>query len=140
MQRITITLDDALLREVDGLGYANRSEAVRDLVRAGLQQEADARQTTGPCTAALAYVYDHHRRDLPGRLTESFHDHHDLSVATLHVHLDDHACLEVAVLRGNASTIRHFANAVKAERGVQHGRLLLLAPSKVAAPSGRGAG
>lgn len=128
MQRITITLEDSLLREVDALGHANRSEAVRDLVRAGLRQAAEARQASGPCAAALAYVYDHHRRDLPTRLTESFHDHHALSVATLHVHLDHHACLEVAVLRGEAETVRHFAEAVMAERGVKHGKLLVLAP------------
>jgi len=127
MQRITITLDDDLLREVDGLGYGNRSEAMRDLVRAGLQQAAEARHAKGPCVGALAYVYDHHRRNLSGNLTTSFHDHHDLSVATMHVHLDHEACLEVAVLKGDAADVRRFAEAVSAERGVQHGKLLLLA-------------
>lgn len=129
MQRITITLDDDLLREVDALGQPNRSEALRDLVRAGLRQAAEARRAEGPCVAALAYVYDHHRRDLPGRLAHSFHDHHALSVATLHVHLDHHACLEVAVLKGEAAHLRRFADAVSAERGVEHGTLLLLAPT-----------
>jgi len=134
MQRITITLDDDLLREVDGLGYANRSEAIRDLARAGIRQAAEARQAEGPAVGALAYVYDHHRRDLPERLTNSFHDHHALSVATLHVHLDHHACLEVAVLKGDASVVRRFADAVIAERGVQHGSLLLLSQARAAVP------
>ena len=134
MQRITITLDDDLLREVDGLGYANRSEAIRDLARAGLRQAAEARQAEGPAVGALAYVYDHHRRDLPERLTNSFHDHHALSVATLHVHLDHDACLEVAVLKGDASVVRRFADAVIAERGVQHGSLLLLSQARAAVP------
>lgn len=137
MQRITITLDDDLLQEVDGLGYDNRSEAIRDLVRAGLQQAAETRQAAGPSVGALAYVYDHHRRDLPERLTNSFHDHHDLSVATLHVHLDHHACLEVAVLKGDAALVRRFADAVSAERGVQHGKLLLLSPAEVKASTKR---
>jgi CopG family transcriptional regulator, nickel-responsive regulator len=42
MQRITITIDDDLLTEVDRLvakrGYQNRSEAIRDLARGGLAQ------------------------------------------------------------------------------------------------------
>jgi len=46
MQRVALSLDDDLLAEVDALiqirGYQNRSEAVRDLVRAGLQDASPA--------------------------------------------------------------------------------------------------
>jgi nickel-responsive transcriptional regulator NikR len=69
-------------------GYANRSEAIRDLARSGLQQRAMQAPGRQQCLAALIYVYDHHQRELPKRLTSDFHDHHDLAQATLHVHLD----------------------------------------------------
>jgi CopG family nickel-responsive transcriptional regulator len=49
-----------------------------------------------------------------------------MSVATLHVHLDHQACLEVAVLRGATGDVRHFAEHVIAERGVRHGRLVVI--------------
>jgi CopG family nickel-responsive transcriptional regulator len=126
MQRITITLDDALLGEIDALGYQNRSEAIRDLARAGLRQAAAEKAPDGPCVAALAYVYDHAKRDLSQRLTDNFHDHHHLSVATLHVHLDHDSCMEVTVLRGDAAKLRDFAESVIAERGVRHGRLVVM--------------
>jgi len=126
MQRITITLDDTLLAEIDALGYQNRSEAIRDLARAGLREAAEVQRREGPCVAALAYVYDHARRDLSQRLTSSFHDHHDLSVATMHVHLDHENCMEVTVLKGDATQVRGFGEAVIAERGVRHGRLLMI--------------
>lgn len=129
MQRITITLDDELVREIDALGYGNRSEALRDLARTGLRETARSRAVSGAAAAALAYVYDHTRRDLPNRLTDAFHDHHELSVATLHVHLDHHSCLELAVLKGDGARIQRFADAVIAERGVRHGGLLLIAPT-----------
>jgi CopG family nickel-responsive transcriptional regulator len=129
MQRITLTLDDTLLEEIDALGQGNRSEAIRDLVRAGLRQQAEERAQEGPCVAALAYVYDHARRDLSQRLTDSFHHHHDLSVATLHVHLDHDRCMEVTVLRGAAPTLRSFADSVIAQRGVRHGRLMMMEDS-----------
>lgn len=129
MERVTITMEAALLAEVDALvisrGYQNRSEALRDLARAGLQQAEPPKSDT-PCVAALVYVYDHARRDLPGRLANEFHDHHDLAVSTLHVHLDAGRCLEVAVLRGAAGDVRHMADHVIAERGVRYGQLVLL--------------
>lgn len=129
MQRVTITIEDELLAALDDLvvrrGYQNRSEALRDLTRAGMRQ-IDPPVPGAACVAALLYVYDHARRDLPNRLANEFHDHHDLNVATLHVHLDAESCLEVAVLKGATEDVRHMADHVIAERGVRHGQLIVL--------------
>jgi len=130
MQRVTITLDDALMEELDALiatrGYQNRSEAIRDLARAGLQQTANEARPGQQCVAALVYVYDHAVRELARRLTHAFHDHHDMAISTLHVHLDHETCLEVAVLKGRAGEVTRFAERVMAERGVKHGRLVTI--------------
>jgi CopG family transcriptional regulator, nickel-responsive regulator len=128
MQRITITLDDELVAALDRVitanGYQNRSEAIRDLARAGMAQLQEDTDDKQPSVAALVYVYDHRERELAKRLTGSFHEHHDLSVASLHVHLDHDSCLEVAVLKGASRDVRHFARRVTSERGVRHGRLV----------------
>lgn len=130
MERITISLDEALAREFDALierrGYKNRSEAVRDLLREHLESarqiEASPGQA-GHCVANLSYVYNHHARDLAERLTGLQHNHHDLTVATMHVHLDHDNCLESVILRGATSAVRAFADALTSERGVRHGQI-----------------
>jgi CopG family nickel-responsive transcriptional regulator len=130
VQRVTITLEEDLLAEIDRLmtlrGYSNRSEAIRDLARAGLRQAAEETSSEGEYVGALVYAYDHAARDLAKRLAQDFHQHHDLSVASLPVHLSHDSCLEVAVLKGSGSEIRRFAAALTAERGVRHGRLVLV--------------
>lgn len=130
MQRVTITIDDELAAELDRFmaarGYANRSEAIRDLARGGLTQKAAEVPGNRPCVAAVVYVYDHAARDLPKRLTRGFHEHHDLAQATLHVHLDDESCLEVTVLKGQGAQVRQFADSVIAERGVRHGHVVFV--------------
>ena len=92
MQRITVTIDDELLDAIDRVivarGYQNRSEAIRDLARAGMSELEECSPVDHQGVAALVYVYDHEGRELAKRLTRSFHDHHDLSLATMHVHLD----------------------------------------------------
>jgi CopG family transcriptional regulator, nickel-responsive regulator len=128
MQRVTITLDDDLMADLDRIivarGYQNRSEAIRDLARSGLEQAAVEVAGSRRCVAALVYVYDHHARELPKRLTQEFHAHHDLSQATLHVHLDQESCLEVTILKGRGAEVQSFANQVIAERGVRHGHVV----------------
>src|SRR5947209_15808973 len=88
MQRVTITLDDELMLELDRIiaarGYQNRSEAIRDLARAGIRQAAEALDKERDCVAALVYVYDHNARQLSKRLADTFHDHHELSLASMH--------------------------------------------------------
>jgi CopG family nickel-responsive transcriptional regulator len=130
MQRVTITLDDELAGALDRFmtarGYANRSEAIRDLARGGLEHAAAEVAGSGPCVAALIYVYDHEARELPKRLARDFHNHHELSQATLHVHLDHDSCLEVTVLKGAGSEVQEFADGVIAERGVRHGHVVFV--------------
>jgi CopG family nickel-responsive transcriptional regulator len=130
MQRVTVTLDDELMDELDRIiaarGYQNRSEAIRDLARAGIQQAAQETGTNGECVAALVYVYDHAARELSKRLVQSFHGHHEMSLATLHVHLDNDSCMEVTVLQGAARDVQHLADHVIAERGVRHGRVVMI--------------
>jgi CopG family nickel-responsive transcriptional regulator len=130
MERITISLDEALAREFDALierrGYRNRSEAVRDLLREHLEVARQAETAGGhgsQCVANLSYVYNHHARDLAERLTALQHGHHDLTVATMHAHLDHDNCLESVILKGAIPAVRAFADALTSERGVRNGQL-----------------
>jgi CopG family nickel-responsive transcriptional regulator len=143
MERITITIDDELLASIDRLietrGYPSRSEAIRELMR-----EAAARETTSQenalCVAALSYVYDHAARDLSQRLVNAQHDHHDLSIATTHVHFDHDSCLEVAILRGSSGAIQKMADNLTAQRGVRHASLNMIPLKSPGKPHRHGAG
>jgi CopG family nickel-responsive transcriptional regulator len=129
VERVTITIDDDLLMAVDAFasrrGYQSRSEAIRDIVRDVLTGDASA-EPRKPCVATLSYVYDHHKHDLAKRLTESQHEHHDLTVAAMHVHLDHDTCLEVAVLKGRRGAVEELAHRITSQRGVRYGRLHII--------------
>ena len=130
MERLTVTIDEDLVADVDSFmtqrGYANRSEAFRDLLRSGLEQLGRTKSDNRPCVATLSYVYDHAERELPKRLTKEFHDHHNLAQATLHVHIDHDSCLEVTVLKGRGAEVKAFADHVLAERGVRYGQIAMM--------------
>lgn len=130
MQRLTISLDDDLAEAFDELiqrrGYANRSEAFRDLLRRELGEEDLAAGKAKQCVAVLSYVFDHHERQLASRLTDIQHDHHDLAIATMHAHISHEDCVETVILRGATAKVRNFAQSVIAETGVRHGHVQLI--------------
>jgi len=135
LQRTTVTIDDELMSALDRYmkagGHQNRSEPVRDLVRAGLLKERKADEDARNSLAALVYVYDHKTRQLSRKLVHDHHAHLELTLATLHVHLDAVTCLEVSVLKGPKSEVENFANHLIGERGVRYGRLIVV-PAELA--------
>lgn len=130
MQRLTISLDDELAEAFDELiqqrGYANRSEAIRDLLRRELGERDLGTGAAKHCVAVLSYVFDHHERQLSSRLTDMQHDHHDLAVATMHAHISHEDCIETVILRGETQEVKNFAQGVIAETGVRHGQVQLI--------------
>ncbi len=133
MQRVTVSLDEAETAAFDAIvaeqGYASRSEAMRDLVRRAVDARRLQASGDGACVANLSYVYDHHLPALVRRLTKLQHDHHDLVVATTHVHLDHDNCLESAMLKGSVAAVRALAGSIEATNGVRFTTLNLISGS-----------
>jgi CopG family nickel-responsive transcriptional regulator len=131
--RFSVSLDKHLARELDRMcrekGYDNRSLAIADMVR---NQLVDHRQARGDQEIAgtITLVYDHHKPKLMDLLTDIQHDHGDLIIATLHVHLDHHNCLEVLAVRGHAAPIKTMADRLIAAKGVKHGKLTITSTGK----------
>ncbi len=127
MERITMSLESGLAEQFDdfinGHGYTNRSEAMRDLIRERLESERLKRWEDGLCVATLSYVFNHHEWELSSRITRAHHHSHELNISNMHIHLDHDNCLEIAVMRGSVKAVREFASTIMAERGVRHGKL-----------------
>jgi CopG family nickel-responsive transcriptional regulator len=126
--RFGVAMERSLLDEFDGVVEARgatRSEVLRDLVRAELVRMRIVRGV--PAVGTLTLVYDHHVRELTERLTEFQHRLGDRVRSTLHIHLDEHRCLEVIVLRGLSDELQRVSERLLATRGVTHGGLEIVA-------------
>lgn len=125
--RFGISMDSRLLKRFDQMiaekGYSNRSEAIRDLIRDQLV-DATWKEERKEVVGTITLVYDHEIRELSDRLIDLQHGFHDRIISTLHVHLDQHNCLEVLVVRGKGSDVKHIAERLIGVKGVKHGKLL----------------
>ncbi len=133
IKRFGISLDASLLksfdRHISKKGYANRSEAIRDLIRDSLVKEEweyGDKETVGTITI----VYSHDTRELTDILTDIQHDFHTSVVSSMHVHLNHHNCLEVIVVKGKGKEIKKIANRLIGTKGVKHGKLTLTTTGK----------
>ena len=127
MQRITISLPDAIAEDFDALvaerGYGNRSEAVRDMIRSAKALRAVEEGFDGEAVAVVSYVYNHHERQLASRLTEHQHHHDELVVSLMHVHVNREECMETVFLRGPGPEICHLAQNIVVEPVIRNGSI-----------------
>ncbi len=135
LSRFGVSVEEELLQSFDqliaGQGYANRSEALRDLMRDALvKSRLETSPENGEALGSLTLVYDHHASELNDKMNELQHDHHDLVVSVLHVHVSHDDCMEVIVLRGAVREIRTLADGLLSLKGVKHGKLFITLSSE----------
>jgi CopG family nickel-responsive transcriptional regulator len=132
LSRFSISIEQGLLERLGDLvrkhQYANRSEFVRDLLRERLVEEewrGDAE-----VVGTITLVYDHEARELSRKLTHLQHHHHEIVLASTHVHLDHHMCAEMVLTKGPAREIQKMADMLRQQKGVLHAALSLSSTGK----------
>ena len=131
--RLSLSLPAGLLPQLDVMvrekGYNNRSLAVAEMIRDRLVEH---RQQLGmeEIAGTITLVYDHHKQNVQATLTDIQHDHHDIIIASTHVHLDHHNCLEVLIVRGKANVIQRIADELITAKGIKHGKLTVTTTGK----------
>jgi len=132
-ERFSISIETSLARKMDKMatasGFSNRSAFVRDLIRREIAREAWEHNDNVAGTITL--VYDHHTTGLSERIIAIQHDAQAHILASTHVHLDHHHCMEMIMAKGKASDLKDLAGALRKERGVLHAELSTGAPTDV---------
>jgi CopG family transcriptional regulator, nickel-responsive regulator len=127
LQRFGVSMEEDLLarfdRQLARKGYVTRSEALRDMVRATLEEEA-AEDENAEAVGTISLVYNHHARNLTAKLTHVQHGALELISSNLHIHLDEDRCLEVLVVRGTYGQVRELAERLISIKGVKHGKFV----------------
>jgi len=119
---LSLELLDRFDELIKKLGYENRSEAVRDLIRHKLVEE-EWEAPNVKTFAAVFLIYDHHTMSVASRLMDLQHESFAQVIGSFHVHLDEHNCLEIVVVRGKGKDVRNLADRMISLKGVKYGKL-----------------
>lgn len=127
LKRFGVSLDEKSMQRLDNLvikeRFPNRSQAIKFLVN---NQEVKRNWNDNQIvTGSIVLVYDHHKREIQKQLTQIQHDYHCLILASQHVHLDHHNCLETIAVKGEATKLTKLSDKLKAVKGIKHGGILM---------------
>ena len=126
LKRFAVSLSKDLFERFDKViqkhKYTNRSEAVRDLIRASLADEEWA-DNNNDVIGTVLLVYDHHTGRLISKLQDIQHDYHEIILSVQHFHLDHYNCLEIVVVKGKSRTVKDVADKLISINGIKFGKL-----------------
>ena len=112
---ISVSIPDKLLEKVDGSikreGFANRSEIVRQALRAFMTEGDNLKDLEGELTATITIIYE--REAKKEQISEIQHSYSDIISTFLHSHIDEAYCLEVIVVKGKSESIRKLVDAFR---------------------------
>lgn len=130
--RLSFSIEQPLVDRLEHLvktsHYDNRSEFIRDMIRAKVV--AQEWENDEEALGTITLVYNHHSRLLNEKLIDLQHHHHALVLATTHVHLDEHLCAEMIMVKGRAQEIRELTDLLQQPRGVLHVTLSMTSTGK----------
>ena len=128
MSIVSLSIPKSLLEKVDRYikeqGFANRSEIIRQALRAYMSESRRLSELQGKITAIITIVY--RREAKRSQITDVQHDFGPAVLTFLHTHIQEGYCIEIIVARGDAQVITALVQALKANEQISEVKVTIL--------------
>jgi len=129
---ISVSVPEKLLERVENSireqGFANRSEIVRQALRAFIIESRSLRELEGEIAASITIIYE--RGAKKGQISEIQHSFGNIISTFLHAHVEEDYCIEVIVVKGEADKIRKLVEAFRTNEQITLITVSILKPPK----------
>lgn len=128
MSIVCVSIPKSLQKEIDEFtreqGFSNRSEIVRQALRAYMSEGKRLQEIQGEITATITTIY--RKGSGRGQTVDIQHRYSDLLLTFLHTHVEKSYCIEVIVAKGAAQVMKEFISALKSNKQVSEVKVTLL--------------
>jgi CopG family nickel-responsive transcriptional regulator len=128
--RISMSLPEDLLSSFDETskrkGYFKRSEAIREALRNFILESKWSTDENAILVGTISMVYDHEVKSLVDKLIDIQHNSGVNVKASLHLHIDEHNCMEIIAMEGRAKELKKVSETMISKKGVKNLKLTIL--------------
>jgi CopG family nickel-responsive transcriptional regulator len=128
MSIVSISIPESLLQRIDAYiqeqGFANRSELVRQALRAYISESRRFGELQGKVTVTITIIYQ--REAKRGQIADLLHSYGTAILTFLHTHVEEDRCIEIIVAREDAQIIKALVEALKANKQVSEVKVTIL--------------
>lgn len=128
MSIVSLSIPKSLLEKVDSYikeqGFANRSEIVRQALRAYMSEGKRLNELEGKVAATITIIYQKGART--GQISDVQHSYGNMVLTFLHTHIEEGYCIEVVVAKGDVRIMKAFIAALKSNKQISEVKVTLL--------------
>ena len=128
MNIVSLSIPKNLLEKVDHhikeQGFANRSEIIRQALRAYMSESRRLSELQGKITAIITIVYQ--REAKRAQITDVQHNFGPVVLTFLHTHIEEGSCIEIIVAGGDAQVIKALIQALKVNEQISEVKVTIL--------------
>jgi len=128
MSIVSLSIPKNLLEKVDSYireqGFANRSEIIRQALRAYMSESRRLSELQGRTTATITIIYQ--RDAKKGQITDIQHSYSNVVLTFLHTHVEEGYCIEIIVAKGDAQAIKALIDALRANKQISEVKVTIL--------------
>ena len=128
MNIISLSIPKSLLEKVDHYkkeqGFANRSEIIRQALRAYMSESRRLNELQGRITAVITIVYRLEAKR--AQITDIQHNFVPVLLTFLHTHIEEGNCIEIIVARGDSQVIKALIEALKVNEQISEVKVTIL--------------
>jgi CopG family nickel-responsive transcriptional regulator len=126
ISRFGVSVNKDLLDKFDSLikdqEYPTRSKAIEDLITYYITNSDLARENA-EIIGTINAVLNGEKKDLFNKLTVILHDFRKIIVSSQHIHLENHDCFEVIIIRCQKKEAEKLFSLIKGTKGINNASL-----------------
>ncbi len=123
---ISMSLNDALLKEMDELqkefGFQGRSDMIRTALKMLISEKKERKKIKGTIDAVLLVIHDDKYSEEVSIVSHKFQK---FIKTQIHNQLENHKCLEVFILNGEGEKITSMLDILQANRKIDLVKLII---------------
>ncbi len=126
MAIISVSLNDKILQDIDLLqremGFSGRSEIFRAGARLLIEDYKSKKELKGMISSVLILLHDKHIEDM---IIEVKHNFEDIIDTQIHNHTVEDKCLDIFILKGDASRIKDLTTIFQSQGHMDYIKLVV---------------
>ena len=127
LKRFGVSLEDELLEDLDKYvgdnGFANRSQAIRFLIKKNVAEQKWQCNHIVSGTIIITYYQD--KKEITSKIASIQQSYTGVILSSSQYYINNNLCMHVATVMGEAHCLTELSDRLTTIKGIKHGKLVM---------------
>lgn len=127
LKRFGVSLEEELLDDLDKYaddnGFANRSQAIRFLIKKNVTEQKW--QCNHIVAGTIIIIYDPDKKEITAKIASIQQDYTDVILSSSQYYINKNFCMHIVTVMGEAYRLTELSDHLTTIKGIKHGKLVM---------------